>query len=273
MALITIDLTLASASLSGGAVLAPAGSGLPGRITTVRHDARVSGLWGTADPSADDWGDRGWHGPMAMTDDGRRDAQRIVLCMSLLGACLGFLPHNFNPASIFLGDCGSLLLGFVTIVVVLTLGDTGRTDLVLAGLVIYSIPIMDTVLAIVRRKLAGRSLSAADDQHLHHMLKRALGVKGAVFSLYGIGVGFAVLGIAMSLWDASATYAVALVFASYIVVIAIKHARSYEASRVSASAASTLSPTARPQSTASTARAREKAPDHAVGVAPASPSD
>jgi len=210
---------------------------------------------------------------LAMTDDGRRDAQRIVLCMSLLGACLGFLPHNFNPASIFLGDCGSLLLGFVTIVVVLTLGDTGRTDLVLAGLVIYSIPIMDTVLAIVRRKLAGRSLSAADDQHLHHMLKRALGVKGAVFSLYGIGVGFAVLGIAMSLWDASATYAVALVFASYIVVIAIKHARSYEASRVSASAASTLSPTARPQSTASTARAREKAPDHAVGVAPASPSD
>jgi len=166
---------------------------------------------------------------LAMVDDGRRDAQRIILGMSLLGACLGFLPHNFNPASIFLGDCGSLLLGFTTIVVVLTLGDTGRTNLVLAGLVIYSIPIMDTVLAIVRRKLAGRSISDADDQHLHHMLRRALGVKGAVFALYGIGFGFALLGIGMSLWDAEATYALALVFASYIVVIAIKQARAGEA--------------------------------------------
>src|SRR5690606_10909599 len=64
---------------------------------------------------------------LAAIDDGPRDGQRIVLCMALLGACLGFLPHNFNPATIFLGDCGSLLLGFATIVVVLTLGDTGKT--------------------------------------------------------------------------------------------------------------------------------------------------
>ena len=72
----------------------------------------------------------------------------------MLGACLGFLPHNFNPATIFLGDCGSLLLGFVSVVIILTLGDTGRTDLVVAGLIIYSIPIIDTALAIIRRKLA-----------------------------------------------------------------------------------------------------------------------
>lgn len=162
---------------------------------------------------------------LALVDDGPRDAQRLVLAMALLGACLGFLPHNFNPATIFLGDCGSLLLGYTTIVIVLTLGDRGQTHLVLAGLVIYAIPIIDTVLAIVRRKLAGKSVSEADDQHLHHMLKRALGVKGAVFTLYGIGIGFAALGIAMSLWRARAIYALALIFASYIAVIAIKKAR------------------------------------------------
>ena len=65
----------------------------------------------------------------------------------MAGACLGFLPHNFKPATIFLGDCGSLLLGYCTIVNVLLLGDTGKTPLVLAGMVIYAIPIIDTVLA------------------------------------------------------------------------------------------------------------------------------
>lgn len=162
---------------------------------------------------------------LAMIDHGPRDGQRIILCLALLGACLGFLPHNFNPASIFLGDAGSLLLGFCTVVIILTLGDAGQTHLVLAGLVIYSIPILDTVLAIVRRKMAGKPLSAADDQHLHHMLKRALGVKGAALSLYALGFGVAGLGVAMSLGRARVTYAIALVFLAFIIVTAIKIAR------------------------------------------------
>jgi UDP-GlcNAc:undecaprenyl-phosphate GlcNAc-1-phosphate transferase len=70
---------------------------------------------------------------MAVADDGPRDAPRIVLCMALLGACLGFLPHNFNPATIFLGDAGSLLLGFCSIVIILMLGDTGRPSWSLPG--------------------------------------------------------------------------------------------------------------------------------------------
>lgn len=162
---------------------------------------------------------------LAVLDDGPRDSQRIILCMALLGACLGFLPHNFNPATIFLGDCGSLLLGFTTIVIILTLGDRGMTYLVVAGLVIYSIPIMDTVLAIVRRKLAGQSISAADDQHLHHMLRRAVGVKWAVLTLYGIGGAFAVLGVTMSLFRARVVYAIALVCLAFMIVTAVKAAR------------------------------------------------
>lgn len=168
---------------------------------------------------------------LALMDDGARslseslDAPRIILCMALLGACLGFLPHNFNPATIFLGDAGSLLLGFITIVIVLSLGDTGRTHLVLAGLIIYAIPIIDTTLAIARRKIARKKISDADDQHLHHMLKRALGVKGAVLTLYLIGVAFAVLGVLLSEERGRVTYALILVFAAFIGVTSFKVAR------------------------------------------------
>lgn len=162
---------------------------------------------------------------LAVADDGPLDAVRIVLCLALLGGCLGFLPHNFNPATIFLGDAGSLMLGYLTIVIVLTLGDTGKTNLVFAGLIIYAIPIIDTTLAIVRRKISGKKISDADDQHLHHMLKRALGVKGAVFVIYGIGLAFAVLGIALSEGRGRVTYALTLIFAAFIGVTAFKVAR------------------------------------------------
>lgn len=162
---------------------------------------------------------------LASADDGPLDGSRIVIALALLGACLGFLPHNFNPATIFLGDSGSLLLGFLTIVLVLSLGDTGKTQLVVAGLVIYSIPIIDTILAIVRRKLAGRAMSSADDQHLHHMLKRALGVKGAVLTLYAIAIAFGALGVWLTFGRVRVVFTVAMVFATFIGVTAVKVAR------------------------------------------------
>jgi UDP-GlcNAc:undecaprenyl-phosphate GlcNAc-1-phosphate transferase len=162
---------------------------------------------------------------LAVADDGVFDAPRIVLCLAVLGACLGFLPHNFNPATIFLGDTGSLLLGYCAAVMILSLGDTGKTYLVVAGLIIYAIPITDTVLAIVRRKLAGKKMSDPDSDHLHHMLKRAAGVKGAVLILYGFGTAFATLGFLISETRARFIYALTLLFAAYIGVYAIKIAR------------------------------------------------
>jgi len=110
-------------------------------------------------------------------------------------------------------------------VMILSLGDTGRTSLVAAGLIIYAVPIIDTMLAIVRRKLAGKRLSDPDADHLHHMLSRWAGVKGAVLVLYGIGAVFATLGVVLSLVRGRFVYALALVFASYIAVYAIKIAR------------------------------------------------
>lgn len=121
---------------------------------------------------------------------------RIVLCMALLGAVLGFLPHNFNPATIFLGDCGSLLLGYCCVVIILMLGEQGQTHIVLAGLLVFGIPIVDTILAICRRKVQGKSMSEPDASHLHHVLKAKLGgVKRAVLAIYGIEACLASLGV------------------------------------------------------------------------------
>lgn len=203
---------------------------------------------------------------LAAFDDGPRDAQRVILCMALLGACLGFLPYNFNPASIFLGDCGSLLMGFATIVIVLTLGDTGRTHLVLAGLVIYAIPIIDTSLAIVRRKMAGKRMSDPDSDHLHHMLKRALGVKGAVLTLYGIGLLFGGLGIAMSLWKARVTFAIAGIFIAYIAVISIKVARRKQLEEAIVLRAAGMGP---PRAGPAEGRPASGRPEHADTARPA----
>ena len=162
---------------------------------------------------------------LAVASDGPLDASRVVLCLAVLGACFGFLPHNFRPATIFLGDCGSMLLGYMAVVIILTLGDTGRTPLVVAGLLAYAVPIIDTTLAIVRRRMAGRSLSEPDHEHIHHLLARSLGVTRAVLVLYAIGVVFGVLGVAVTLGRARIVYAIALVLAAFIGVTAVKIAR------------------------------------------------
>ncbi|HWB19656.1 MAG TPA: MraY family glycosyltransferase [Phycisphaerales bacterium] len=157
---------------------------------------------------------------------------RIVLCLAVFGSVLGFLPYNFRPATIFLGDSGSLLLGYMCAVIILMFGERGQTHLVFAGLIVYSIPIIDTTLAIIRRKMAGISMSAADDQHLHHQLKRALGgVRSAVFALYAMETVFALVGVVLAALvlrtglRVRVIYVIAFVLFSFIGVIAVKAAR------------------------------------------------
>lgn len=143
---------------------------------------------------------------------------RIVLCLALLGALLGFLPWNFNPAVIFLGDCGSLLVGYLLVVVILLLGEQGETHLVMAGLVIFALPIMDTSLAILRRKLAGVSMSQADANHIHHLAKRSLGgVKSAVVALYGVTILFGLFGITLGVLAIEQVVRLRIVYAGALV--------------------------------------------------------
>jgi UDP-GlcNAc:undecaprenyl-phosphate GlcNAc-1-phosphate transferase len=147
---------------------------------------------------------------------------RIVLCLSLLGAVLGFLPWNFNPAVIFLGDCGSLLIGYLLVVVILLLGEQGQTHLVFAGLIIFALPIMDTALAILRRKLAGVSMSQADANHIHHLAKRALGgVKRAVGALYLVTALFGGLGILLGFLAIEQIVRLRIVYVTSIVLFGV----------------------------------------------------
>ena len=93
------------------------------------------------------------------------------LAAALAGALLGFLRYNFPPASIFMGDCGSMLVGLVIGVLAIKSSLKGPATVALAApMTVMAIPIFDTLAAIVRRKLTGRSLYATDRGHLHHCL-------------------------------------------------------------------------------------------------------
>lgn len=101
----------------------------------------------------------------------RGQVDAASLAIALAGSTLGFLRYNFHPASIFLGDCGSLLLGF-TLATVSLLSVTRISSLttILVPLVVAGIPIIDTLSAIVRRRRAHVSVGQADRGHIHHRL-------------------------------------------------------------------------------------------------------
>ena len=100
-----------------------------------------------------------------------------VIAFAFCGALIGFLVFNFPPASIFLGDSGSLLVGMVTGALAIRCSLKGpATVAFLAPLAILSLPLLDSCMAIIRRKLTGRSIYTTDRAHMHHTLKnRGLG--------------------------------------------------------------------------------------------------
>jgi len=95
----------------------------------------------------------------------------VVISLVLAGALAGFLVHNLPPARIFLGDSGSMVIGLVVGVLgIQGAMKTSATVAVTVPAVVMSLPMLDTLLAIVRRKLTGRRLDAADREHIHHRL-------------------------------------------------------------------------------------------------------
>jgi len=108
------------------------------------------------------------------------DSPAPLLSALLFGICVGFLPHNFNPARIFMGDTGSMLLG--TLLSGATITGIGRTTQPQAGdqfallipvaipILVLALPFLDTLLAVGRRVRSGRGIMTADKQHLHHRL-------------------------------------------------------------------------------------------------------
>ncbi|MHB8420478.1 MAG: glycosyltransferase family 4 protein [Myxococcales bacterium] len=146
----------------------------------------------------------------------RGDVLMSLYMASLGGAVLGFLIFNFNPASIFMGDSGSMFLGFVLAATSMQTSQKSSTTVaMLVPVVALGLPIMDTLLAMIRRFLRGRSMFSADREHIHHRLL-ALGYthRRAVLTLYGLCVFLCSVALAM-------TYANSLQSTLLLLVVAI----------------------------------------------------
>jgi UDP-GlcNAc:undecaprenyl-phosphate GlcNAc-1-phosphate transferase len=111
----------------------------------------------------------------------------MLFSSALAGSIVGFLFYNFNPASIFMGDTGSMFLGFVLATTAIQTNQKASTAVaVLIPAIALGLPIMDTLLAIGRRAIRGRPLFQADKEHIHHkLMARGLTHRQAVLVLYG----------------------------------------------------------------------------------------
>lgn len=120
-----------------------------------------------------------------------------LMCACLAGSLIGFLFFNFNPARIFMGDTGSLFLGFVLAAFSISTSAKGSTALALSvPLMVLAVPIFDTMLAIGRRIRARRNIFSADQEHIHHkLLKAGFSHRGAVLTLYAIAATLAALAV------------------------------------------------------------------------------
>lgn len=146
-----------------------------------------------------------------------------VMMVSLAGAIGGFLRFNFNPATIFMGDCGSLAIGFLLGTVSL-MSSAKSPTVVSIGIpvVAFGLPILDTTMAVLRRFLNRRALFRADGEHIHHkLLKRGLSHRQAVVVLYGTSAAFGLVSLSL-LSPARGLAAVVLAIAAIAVVFGLQ---------------------------------------------------
>ena len=124
----------------------------------------------------------------------------IILITALAGALVGFLPFNFAPAKTFIGDTGSNFVGYtISIIAILGMAKTYTLAVIILPLIVLGLPIFDTLWAIIRRLIKGKSIKAifkADKGHLHHrIVARGFSQKQAVLILYGISATFGIFAI------------------------------------------------------------------------------
>lgn len=133
----------------------------------------------------------------------------LVMAAALAGACFGFLPYNFNPAKLFMGDTGATFLGFILACVSIQ-GPFKTYVAFIIPLLVLGLPIFDTSFAIIRRLLKGQSIMAPDRGHLHHkLIDRGFSHRATVIILYGLSAVLAASAIIMLLADIA--YALILV--------------------------------------------------------------
>lgn len=126
------------------------------------------------------------------------DPIRIIICLGLVGGVCGFLPFNRYPAKIFMGDAGSMLLGFMVAALMLLFAE-GIPRWWMASIVVFGLPILDTAVALVRRLLNHRPLFVSDRGHIYdQMIDRGIPLKRTVAICYVLASIYAVIGLVMS---------------------------------------------------------------------------
>lgn len=147
----------------------------------------------------------------------------FVLAFTMLGSTLGFLVYNFNPASIFAGDCGSNFMGFmISIIALLGFKNVTMTSFIIP-LIILAIPILDTTFAIIRRFLKKEPLFKGDKFHLHHQfLNRNFTTRQTVIIIYIIDLLFAFASILYVLKDNRLGYIIYGILLILVIVLVVK---------------------------------------------------
>lgn len=146
----------------------------------------------------------------------------ITLTFIMLGACLGFLIFNFNPAKIFMGETGSMFLGFMISVVCLMGFKAVTLTSLVVPMLILAIPILDTLFAIIRRIIHKKPIYIADKQHLHHqLLNKKFSQRTTVLIIYAVSILFSLASIFYVLKDRKAgviIYVVLMLLITWVVL-------------------------------------------------------
>jgi UDP-GlcNAc:undecaprenyl-phosphate GlcNAc-1-phosphate transferase len=147
-----------------------------------------------------------------------------LVTLALAGAILGFLRFNFNPATIFLGDCGSLFIGFILSAVALEGAQKAPTIVAVAiPVVSFGLPILETALSVLRRFIAGKPLFSADREHIHHkLLERGFSHRQVVIVLYAVSAMFGLLSLFL-LWPGGSSVGLVLAVLGLGIWIGVQH--------------------------------------------------
>ena len=126
----------------------------------------------------------------------------ITIAFIMIGTCLGFLIFNFNPAKIFMGEIGSMFLGFMIAVVCLLGFKAVTLTSLVVPMLILAIPILDTLFAILRRIIHHKPIYEADKQHLHHqLLNKKFSQRTTVLIIYAVSILFSLASVLYVLKD------------------------------------------------------------------------
>src|SRR6266853_1327233 len=159
-----------------------------------------------------------------------------VIALALTGALAGFLRYNFNPASIFLGDSGSLFVGFALAALSVQGSQKASTAVAVAiPIIAFGVPVFDTGVAVARRFLSGKPIFQGDREHIHHMLlERGWSQRRVALVLYGVS---ALFGLSAMLFvnSGNGLTAVVLGVVGVAVVLALGRLRYHEVDELRAS--------------------------------------